>query len=113
MLLADAIAASQDSGALLSPGEQTLLYNLAHDVPAAGTIVELGSWMGGSTIMLAAGSESGPRAKVYAVDTFAIVGENSLEYSDRVPGGGADYLAKFNSNIRARGSTRSSSRFEA
>jgi predicted O-methyltransferase YrrM len=103
MQLADAIAASQDSEALLSVGEQTLLYQLATEVPTDGTIVELGSWMGGSTIMLAAGSLSGPRAKVYAIDTFAIVATNLLEYADRVGGNGHDYLARFRSNIRRAG----------
>ena len=103
MLLADAIAASLNSEALLSRGEQTLLYQLAQKVPAGGTIVELGSWMGGSTIMLAAGSLSGPKAKVHAVDTFAIVSENSLEYATRVGGEGPDYFARFQSNIRQAG----------
>jgi hypothetical protein len=103
MLLADAIAASQGSKAMLTSGEQRLLYELAREVPAGGTIVELGSWMGGSTIMLAAGSLSGPKAKVYAVDTFAIVGENSLEYASRVPADGGDYFARFQANIRRAG----------
>jgi predicted O-methyltransferase YrrM len=103
MLLADAITASLSSEALLSPGEQKLLYELARQVPRCGTIVELGSWMGGSTIMLAAGSVSGPQAKVYAVDAFAIVGQNALEYTDRVTGAGPDYLARFRSNIQRAG----------
>ena len=99
MQLGDAIVASQDSEALLSVGEQTLLYQLAAEVPAGGTIVELGSWMVGFTIMLTAGSLNGPRAKVYAIDTFAIVATNSLEYADRVGGNGHDYLARFSSDI--------------
>jgi predicted O-methyltransferase YrrM len=103
MLVADAIAASRNSEALLSAGEQTLLYQLAREVPAGGTIVELGSWMGGSTIMLAAGSLSGPRAKVSAVDCFALISETSLEYADRVPEEGPDYFARFQSNIRRAG----------
>jgi Methyltransferase domain len=103
MLLADAITASQKSKALITPGEQTILYQLAQKVPVGGAIVELGSWMGGSTIMLAAGSLSAPRAKVYAVDTFAIVSENLLEYADRVGGDSSDYLARFQSNIRQAG----------
>ena len=103
MLLADAITASKESEALLSRGEQTLLYELAQKVPAGGTIVELGSWMGGSTVMLAAGSLSGPKAKVYAVDSFAIVGENFLEYALRIVGKGPDYFAKFQSNMQRAG----------
>jgi hypothetical protein len=102
-LLVDAITASQNSKAVLTLGEQTILYQLAQKVPVGGAIVELGSWMGGSTIMLAAGSLSAPRAKVYAVDTFAIVGENLHEYADRVGGNGSDYLARFQSNIRQAG----------
>ena len=54
MLLVDAITASQNSKAVLTLGEQTILYQLAEKVPVGGAaIVELGSWMGGSTIMLA------------------------------------------------------------
>jgi predicted O-methyltransferase YrrM len=103
MLLPDAIVASQNAQALLTTGEQTLLYQLAREAPLGGTIVELGSWMGGSTIMLAAGSLSGPRAKVYAVDIFTIVSENLLEYAGRVSEDGRDYLARFQSNIRQAG----------
>ena len=54
--LADALAASDRAKGWLSLGEQTLLYQMARQVAAGGIIVELGSWNGRSTIMLAAGS---------------------------------------------------------
>jgi hypothetical protein len=102
MRIEEAMQASSNAKALLTPGEQKILYELATKVPAGGTIVELGSWMGGSTIMLAAGSESGPKAKVHAVDLFDVVGETSIEYADRVDGV-PYFLATFRENIRRAG----------
>jgi predicted O-methyltransferase YrrM len=103
MLLDDAVAASTKAGALLTPGEQKLLFQLAQRVPPGGTIVELGSWMGGSTIMLAAGAMASPDVKVHAVDLLRITDENSLEYSDRVGGDGPDYSGMFQNNLREAG----------
>jgi hypothetical protein len=103
MLIDDAIVASTRAGALLSSGEQRLLFQLAREVPPGGAIVELGSWMGGGTIMLAAGASDSPESKVYAVDLFSADGTNSLEYSERVGGDGPDYLARFKDNLREAG----------
>ena len=103
MLIDDAVVASTRAGALLSPGEQRLLFQLAREVPPGGTIVELGSWMGGGTIMLAAGARDSPESRVYAVDLFGIDDTNSLEYSDRVGGDGPDYFARFKDNLREAG----------
>jgi hypothetical protein len=103
MLIDYAIAASTRAGALLSLGEQQVLFQLAREVPPEGTIVELGSWMGGGTIMLAAGASDRPGSRVYAVDLFGIDPANSLEYSERVGGDGADYLARFKDNLCAAG----------
>jgi predicted O-methyltransferase YrrM len=50
--------------------EAFALYLLAAEGPAAGAIVEIGSFMGRSTIVLATGSMSSRREKVTAVDHF-------------------------------------------
>lgn len=52
----------------LSSHEGYLLYGLAKDLRRNGEIVEIGSWLGKSTICLAAGSQAGSRAKVTAID---------------------------------------------
>jgi MMP 1-O-methyltransferase len=104
MMLAEALHASSRIRGWLTDGEQSLLYRLAQDVPGGGTIVELGSWMGRSTIMLAAGSQSGAGATVYAVDLFAAdVGETKDEYSAHLVGEGPDYFPAFERNIRDAG----------
>jgi len=98
-----AIAASLRAECLLSLSEQKSLFDLARSVPPGGTIVELGSWMGGSTIMLAAGAMEKPDSRVYAVDLFGLTEENSLEYSSRVRGHGPDYFERFQRNLRQAG----------
>jgi predicted O-methyltransferase YrrM len=52
---------------LLSDAEAECLYSLART--AAGTIVEVGSWKGKSTVCLALGSKAGIfKEKVFAID---------------------------------------------
>jgi predicted O-methyltransferase YrrM len=55
------------AGWLTGP-DARLLYALAQRGPGKGAIVEIGSAWGKSTIMLAKGSKSGRREKVYAID---------------------------------------------
>jgi len=50
--------------------ERGYLFQLASDLPADATVVEVGSWMGASTCFLAAGLK-GAAAKIFAVDNFA------------------------------------------
>lgn len=51
-----------------SPIEGYFLYRCARDGYGEGAIVEIGSWHGFSTIMMARGSKQRLREKVYAVD---------------------------------------------
>lgn len=51
----------------LDPAETQLLYDLASQVPTHGTIVEIGSYQGKSTIAMAMGAFR-PDAIVYAID---------------------------------------------
>ena len=55
--------------ALLTVYEKQVLYRLAQCVPRNGQIVEIGSFTGGSTCCLAAGSQKNT-VTVHAVDTF-------------------------------------------
>ena len=52
----------------LSYHEALYLYALAAAGPAEGKIVEIGSWKGKSTVILAKGSKQGRREEVYAID---------------------------------------------
>jgi MMP 1-O-methyltransferase len=52
----------------LSYEEGELLYNLARRCSGRGSIVEIGSWRGKSTVYLGLGSKAGNKVKVYAVD---------------------------------------------
>jgi predicted O-methyltransferase YrrM len=52
----------------LGPLEGRLLYRLGHDADPSGSIVEIGSWHGKSTIWLAAGAKAGRGARVVAID---------------------------------------------
>ena len=51
---------------LISEAEAEHLYRLAKD--CGGTIVEIGSWKGKSTVCLALGSKAGAKGKVFAID---------------------------------------------
>lgn len=56
--------------ALLTLKEAELLLSLPQNIPANGVIVEIGSYKGGSTILLAHGSKIAKRGKLYAIDPF-------------------------------------------
>ena len=53
----------------LTKKEGELLFDLAREVSSDGKIVEIGSWMGKSTIWLGKGSLRGHKAMVCSVDT--------------------------------------------
>jgi predicted O-methyltransferase YrrM len=55
----------------LTVDEARTLYDAARACTGRGAIVEIGSWKGKSTIVLARGSRAGSRVPVYAVDPHA------------------------------------------
>jgi len=59
---------TQDVEGRIAPEEARLLYLLARDGEGQGSIVEIGSYQGYSTIWLASGSKKGGREQVYAID---------------------------------------------
>ena len=54
---------------LSSLPERAFLFRLSHDLPANAKIVEIGSWLGQSSCLLASGLK-GDGAKLYAIDNF-------------------------------------------
>lgn len=54
-------------GGWLRDTEAKFLYNTARN-SQWGVVVEIGSWLGKSTVYLAMGSKAGNRSKVYAID---------------------------------------------
>ena len=80
----------------LSEAEEIALYRLARQVRAHGTILEIGSWKGKSTVCLGLGLRKG---KLIAVDSFDAAGEEgSCElYAQRR--GTTSLLEEFQSNI--------------
>jgi len=58
----------RDVDGWLFPGEINLLYGAAKKAKGRGVILEIGSWKGKSTIVLAKGSKKGNNVKVYAID---------------------------------------------
>lgn len=81
----------------LSEGEAGLLHELAAGCGGRGVIVEIGSWKGKSTIILADGSRRGPRARVYAVDPHSGSPEHVAKY------GRVDTYGEFLANISRAG----------
>ena len=60
-------AANNVEGFLYGTAE-ALLYSLAKKCNGSGVIVEIGSWKGRSTVLLAKGSKAGQRVRIYAID---------------------------------------------
>src|SRR5437762_10159314 len=56
---------------LTSDLQRAVLWTLACEPSVSGCIVELGAWIGGTTVCLAAASRLAKAGPVYAVDTFA------------------------------------------
>lgn len=85
---------------MLTPNEGEYLHRLARLDPGNGVIVEIGSWKGKSTILLALGSMEVGGEKVYAIDPHKpLVEEGYME----------DTEAEFHKNIKAAGWTVKSS----
>jgi len=66
----------------LFPGEELFLGQLARDCTGKGVIVELGSYLGRSTISLALGSLHGSKVHVHTFDNY--VGDSAMETSQEM-----------------------------
>ena len=75
--------------ALLTPYEKQTLYRLAQRIPDKGIIAEIGSFKGGSTACLGAGS-SAKHAQIHCIDTFMAENVTGSE--------GQDTLTQFQNN---------------
>jgi predicted O-methyltransferase YrrM len=58
--------------------DQTLLYRMASRVPANGTAVEIGSWIGHGTSLIGLALR-GTNARCYAIDAFSAMTEDASE----------------------------------
>jgi predicted O-methyltransferase YrrM len=65
----DLLQVSNDTFGWLLPDEANELYSLAKEVKADGSIVEIGSFVGKSTIAIAAGNADGGKREFYTIDT--------------------------------------------
>jgi len=68
----------------LHPDEGRLLYRLAQQCTGRGTIVEIGSWKGKSTIWISYGSKAGSNAKIHAIDPHTGSPEHSEMFNGKV-----------------------------
>lgn len=64
----------------LSPKEAKTLYKLAKNNNGHGSIVEIGSWKGKSTICLGRGSEDGNENQIYAIDPHSAPAKKLKDY---------------------------------
>jgi MMP 1-O-methyltransferase len=76
----------------LTDEEGQALYSLAKECTGRGSIVEIGSFKGRSTICLAMGSRAGHGVRVYAVDTH--YGPRLEEFRQNVERAGIDDLVE-------------------
>ena len=78
MSLLDAYKASVSIEGWLSRQEGILLWSLARSGIGTGSIIEVGSWKGKSTVWLAYGTKSAQRERVVAIDPHS----GSKEHQD-------------------------------
>jgi hypothetical protein len=87
----------------MMPPEQLLaVLRLAYECPADGDTVELGSWVGLTTVHLAAACRARGRGEVFAVDTFTAIREGGSTYASAAKYGG-NTLARFRETVGASG----------
>ncbi len=98
--LPDVLAAIEPVEGWLTEEQAARLHRCAAAVPEGGTIVELGSFRGRSTIVLASGAGAG--VEVVAVDPYAGNDRGPGEWQGRDAEASAD-LAAFTRNLAAAG----------
>ncbi|MDP2705689.1 MAG: class I SAM-dependent methyltransferase, partial [bacterium] len=77
--------------------EGDFLCETARKVVAGGTIVEIGSWKGKSTVCLGRGSQDGQKARIYAIDPHVGSSEHQRMF------GQVDTFQEFKNNIAEGG----------
>ena len=98
--LATVTALVDDVQGWMSPGQASTLYDSARRCPADGTIVEIGSFQGRSTIVLASAAPRG--AQVIAIDPHA-GNDRGPQEIDGFADAAADDHAVFNANLARAG----------
>lgn len=92
----------------LSPKEARSLFDLSASIRTnAPVIVEIGSWMGQSSVILAKGIRNNPKGKVYCIDPFDIEGSSiTKEMKDQayeVESQASNLLDVFLTNVKHAG----------
>ena len=86
----------------LKIGEATRLFDLARALPGpAPVVVEIGSWLGKSTVVLGRALERFPGAKLYCIDPFNADGDEFSKptYAARSAAAGGTLLDRFKANL--------------
>lgn len=88
--------------------EVIALYELARSLPAGAQVVELGAWLGRSSVVLAKGLRGNTGARVHAVDPFSGEGDERSErrYRDLASRLGNSLEDEFRENVRRHGVER-------
>ena len=82
--------------------ESWILYDLAKQVAESGKIVEIGSFLGKSTVCLGEGSTNGNKAKIYSIDHHKGSKEHYRMFN-LPPGSNINTLPYFRENIYKAG----------
>jgi predicted O-methyltransferase YrrM len=100
--LTDVMALVADVEGWMTPGQAATLYDSAVKCPAGGRIVEIGSFQGRSTIVLASGAD--PSVAVIAIDPHAGNDRGPQEIDGFADEAASDH-DQFNANLAAAGVT--------
>ncbi len=98
--LSEVMRSVADVEGWMSPDQGATLYDAARRCPAGGTIVEIGSFRGRSTIVLATAAD--PSVRVVAIDPHA-GNDRGPQEIDGFTNEAADDHAVFNANLSAAG----------
>lgn len=98
--LADVMALVADVEGWMTPGQAATLYDAALNCPAGGRIVEIGSFQGRSTIVLASAAD--PSVEVIAIDPHAGNDRGPQEIDGYVDEAAGDH-ERFMANLDAAG----------
>lgn len=98
--LTDVMALVADVEGWMTPGQAATLYDSAVNCPSSGRIVEIGSFQGRSTIVLASGAD--PSVEVIAIDPHAGNDRGPQEIDGFADEAASDH-DQFNANLAAAG----------
>jgi predicted O-methyltransferase YrrM len=66
---------SREIPGFLQDEEAVALFQIARNLPPGSTVVELGSWLGKTSVVIAKGLQRGSGSRLYCIDPFAPAGD--------------------------------------